>query len=492
MQRLDTEQGGMRMREMRRVGIMAECFLMALILGVLFAGPGYASEKAEGGKASKVPDYRYELAKVGTYKGDESSLRFIYGAAIVEREDGYQIVGKDGKLFLDGQVFADYDYWGNGVYVVTAQGGDVNSKGLISVGDGKTLPCEAGMITSLMDNSHDREYSRFVEVIYAEGETEDKSEAFFYTHESDGLINVSFGPSEGDKLYKGYARIYDLQTGTFVEGVQLDSPTEAHDFGDSFVIKQGRGATMYDASGKVLWSGEEGVTAYDRCLTWSKDDKRQLIDSKGKGRYVSKESIRPISCGAGWQSGDYATEESAAPHVVIDFDGKKVLSGSYASVFRYCNGLFLAKEKEGDTKCAVVGMDGTSVAETTSSSITAASPGYNCFETEDGFAITKGSKLIAQSEGFPQSSRDLVAEKDGKYLVLNEEKYTLALDSVEALCPGLVKGRDADSVAYGVYDLFTGKRLLKEEYDEIMYADDCVWAYKNGSWTIYDVGLQEK
>ncbi len=482
----------MRMREMRRAGIVAECFLMAFILGLLIAGPGYASEKAGSGKAFKVPDYRYELAKVGTYKGDESSLQFSDGAVVVKREDGYQIVGKDGKPLLDGEVFAEYDYWGNGVYVVTAQGDDVNSKGLISVGDGKTLPCEAGMITSLMDDSNDREYSRFVEVIYSQGETEDKNEAFFYTHKSDGLINVSFGPSEGDKLYKGYARIFDLQTGTFVEGVQLDSPVEAHDFGDSFVIEQGRGATMYDASGKVLWSGEEGVTAYDQCLTWSKDGKRQLIDSKGKGRYASKESIQPISCGAGWQSGDYASEESATSHAVIDFDGKKVLSGSYASVFKYCNGLFLCKEKEDDAKYAVVGMDGTSVAEITSSSITAASPGYNCFEAEDGFAITKGSKLIALSEGFPQSSRDLVVEKDGKYLVLNEEKYALALDSVEGLCPGLVKGRDADSVAYGVYDLFTGKQLLKEEYDEIVYADDCVWAYKNGSWTIYDAELKEK
>ena len=476
---------------------MVSAIAAVLMAGTLGITPGYAAKgsdasdkemtaKTASSSSIVVPDYQYKLTKVGTYKGDKSSLIDKDGGMLVRNGDGYQIVGTDGKLVLDGKSFAECVYWGHGVYRVKSMDEDVNSNGLVTSDGKELLPCEAGMIKSLSDST---EEARFVEVVYSTGETESEDEAFFYTHEGFAVV---MGPVEGDKLYTGYARIFDLQKGAFIDGVQLDEPATTVQMGDSFVLSRGGKATMYDSDGNTVWSKDDGVDVHSRCVVWYAGGKRQVFDSTGKGRYVTSENLDVMNQKSAWWSGDYLKEKNGNVEKAIDFDGKPVLKESFYYLLEYINGLFRVQPRKDDENRQLIALDGTVVLDPAGNAVEPIVPGYNTYWVDaQDTGIIKGADIIWKG---PQDtkSQKLIAEKNGKYLTLNDEEYSLALDTAEGLKPGLVKGRDADSVAYGVYDLFTGKQLLKEEYDDIKFGADCVWAYANGSWTIYKAELQEK
>ena len=441
-------------------------------------------------QTTSVPDYQYKLTKVGTYKGDKSSLKFDDGSVVVESGDGYQIIGTDGQPILKGKVFSSYGYMGNGIYWVAVDNGEMNNTGLVSTDDEEILPCEVALIHW---NTNRAEDARFLEIIYVTEETEDEDQAILFVSKGEKNL-MYYAPKYGDTLYKGYARIFDLKTGEFVEDIQIDDAEATYnieDYGQSFAIKQNNVTTLYDGQGKTLWSKEGSVSMYARYLVWGKSGKEQGIDPAGEGRYATSESLSSINPSTQWWSGDYLTEKSSSGYTVIDFDGKQILKGSYYNVTDYGNGLFKVREEDGGDY-EIVALDGTKVLKAESLSFNCISPGYNTYYVDgDNVGIIKGADIIWKGES--SSGKDcLIAEKNGKLLTLNDEKFSLAIDSVNGLDAGLARGRDEDSVAYGLYDLFTGKQLLTDDYDDIRVGADCIWAYANGSWSIYEYELQEK
>ena len=466
--------------------------VVALVLaaGVILTARGYAFPELVP-PGSSVPNYQYKLTKAGEYKGDKPALKFDDGSVVVEADGGYQIVGTDGKLVLDGKVFAECEYLSHGVYEVKAPGEDVNKMGLVKADGTELLPCEAAMFESLENHSKD---SRFIEVVYSEGETEDKDAAFFYMHEGKRYLATST-PSYGDTLYKGYARVFDFKKGSFVKDVELHEAREAdnaYDMGDIFTVKTADVTKMYDADGKQIWSKESSVNVYPRFVTWYENGKYQVFDTSGKGRYTTEERLDNFIKSYGWWSDDYLSEYSNSSYKVIDFDGKQVLPGSYSYISVYDNGLFVLEEKEGDEAYKVMSVDGTVVAEDCSSDIFGYLPNYTRVSKKDNtIAVAKGTKIIAEGNMRSLSYDYLTFGKGNKILTLNDEKFSLEIEPEKGLRPALISGRNKDSASYGVYDLFTGKQLLKDEYDEVKYGDDCVWAYANGTWTIYSVELEE-
>ena len=533
----------MRAKRVARValGVVA----LALTVGAILATPGYA-QKETAPSGSSVPNYEYKLTKTGEFKGDKSALRRAEeilhlgeydsvgydGGMVVETDGGYQIMGTDGKPVLDGKVFESFKYIGHGVYCVKAPGDDINQLGLVRADGTELLPCEAARFKKLRYESMD---SRFIEVVYAEGETKSKDEAFLFKHDGKRKLIGVESPGKDDTLYKGYARMFDLKKGSFVEGIELRDARvaqHAYDMGDAFAIKYASkdgdfgsidisdfggafdedscecgDATIYDADGKQIWSKKGPAKVYPYFVAFEENGKTQVVDASGKVRYTadsSKSLENFIDC-YGWWSDDYLAELDVIDfkYKVIDFDGKQVLPATDLSkVGTYKNGLFIVDAPMTDGQLGgekVLGADGTVLADDPSMeyAIRARLPNYNFVSKRDtkndsmSGVVAKGAKIIWEGDAQPLLYDYLGVEKDGKMLTLNDEKFSLEIEPEAGLCPALIAGHGKSSTKYGVYDLFTGKQLLKDEYESIGYGSDCVWAYANGTWTIYSVELKE-
>lgn len=455
--------------------------LFVLLTGVVIACLGgvkagawadttYAESSSDN--LARVADYEWELTKTGSFSAvKDSEMEFYDEQARIRTGSGFQLVGENGKPLMDGKVFDEIENCGDGIYAVGVKDGDKTLWGLVDM-DGTVLyPCEAyGIKDGVSGNGFTS--SRFL-MLATDLSTSQVTARFFDLHKKSlisGLaINVSASESKS--------------TDTF------------EDMGDSFALKVGVTTTIYSAEGKKLWSKEgDFISPNERFVNWRQDGKSQIVDAGGKERYISKNYIRAMSDNhASWQGADYALEEegsgSSPTYRVIDLDGNDVLGVSLEKAPKYTNGLFVVDE---NGKRYAVTPAGKHVAELKSDkSIDAVIPGYNVFVTKDGSdSIAKGDKVISQDgDG---KIRHLVSEgTNGMYLVLNDETYSMRLEEPTELGTGLVVDRKANDMTYGLYDLFTGKQLLSNEFNEIKYAGDRVFARTDNTWTVYKADLSE-
>ena len=455
------------------------------------------TDAKEGSDASStasadVPTYSYDVAVVNTFAGKKDDFAFAVDTATVNKQDGKQLIASNGKPVMDGKVFSKIDYWGNGVYSVTAKDGGTSAQGLVRIDGEVLIPCEAAIIKVATTYPED---ARFLEVVYVTDKTENKSEAYVYGHDD----VFSRGPSQGDTLYKGYSKVFDLQVGEFVEGVKITVPeTDAvMDMGVSFAVTQGDTTTLYDESGKVLWQKDDGIAnVYSRGIVWVKDNKSQIIDASGKERFITNESLTLVRSIPGWAGDDYAMvhvkEGSETKYRVIDFDGNAVFDKAFARV-DYRNGLFQVKESSSSENYELLYKDGTVVADKVGSDLGAVCPGYNSVSLPSSKrAIYQGVKKLTGGEGYVDFTEKLVSIKDNKCLVLNDGEYNLEADGLAAIGMGLVKGRQSNSKKYGVYDAFTGRRLIEDENELVESAGGLIFTFNDGTWTVYKPELKQK
>ena len=460
-------------------------------------GTGVRQAQAEASPTG-VPNYQYTLEQVGSFEGERDSISFYRSSstsyACAEKDGGRQLLANDGSFLMDGAVFSNVEYLGNGLYGATLKDGDETSTGIVSV-DGKVLvPFDVVMILKSWNNPQGY---RFVEVLHSDGKASNKEEAFFSI---DSSGTVSFSPREGAAMYKGHTHVFDLKKGAYVDEKNIKITTAYvdtfTDMGDAFAIKRDNKVTLYDENGKELWSGEGHIRADANGLRYSKDGKTQIIDKTGKERFVTEKSL--ASCVGGvaplW-AGEYVLEEegdSGSNYAVIDFDGERVTKETYQDEPRFCNGLFSVKRTKESKTYAIIDSKGNKLTESASGESQPIMKGYNYVRLEDdATSIVKGESVIATGDYDSDDARGLVCEDGGKLLVLNEGKFSLGLENANCLDVGLASGRGGKSMGYGVYDLFTGKQLLKDEYDYVNSGGGRVYAYKNGTWTVYEPKLQE-
>ena len=460
---------------------------------VLTARLEASAEKSDKG-ATAAPSYEYAVSEMGSFKGNKDDITFSNDAATIKKGDAYQLLGQDGKPLMDGQTFESITYWGNGVYEVCTKKGDVKGTGLVRIDGTVLVPCEAACIASSPQDKHD---ARFVEVAYAEDRTSNKDEAFVSA--SSSSVHIGTG---ADTYYKGSARVLDLKTGKFVEGVKITAGrTDAFaDLGSSFAIEQDDSTVLYDETGKELWKQSgDSTDLYSRCILWSKDGKYQVIDAAGKSRYTSEERVNDIITSPSWSGGDYLAKRAdaggkSAGYQVVDFDGKPVFDRTLSYVAKYYNGMFIAKRGEDDKDYVAVNLKGDIVMHDAGAILEGILNGYNKVTKSDNKdVLLKGDKTIAEGKSGDDLEL-LVSVKDNKGLVLNDGTYSMSLDELEleALDLGLATGRQSNSMLYGLYDMFTGKQVIKDEYDIIRRAGGRIYAFHDGTWTVFGAKLSQK
>lgn len=444
--------------------------------------------------SGEVASYAYTVSEEGSFKGDKDDIRFDDNAALVKKDDAYQLLAGDGEPVMNGKLFSKVIYWGNGVYEVRAKDGDVHGVGLVRIDGTVLMPCEAAVINTQETNRQD---ARFVRVAYATGQTTSKDSALLST----GKDNVYWGTG-GDVLYEGYARVFDLKAGSFVDGVKIEDPKASFaDMGSSFAVGQDGGTVLYDELGKELWKQSGDIARlYPRFILWSKDGKYQIVDATGKGRYTSEDSVQEIEMSAAWSGGDYVVQRvkeagsDSSRSQIIDFDGKPICSKTFYHVAKYTNGLFLVKENEDDEQYKLIDTTGAVVLDNVGASLERVMMGYNCINEKDGnYVLLKGDKKLAEDKS-GSDLKMLVSVKDDMCLVVNEGTYSMPLDKlqIEPLDLGLATGRQGDSMRYGLYDTFTGKQIIKDDYDLIRRAGGKIFAYHDGTWTVFGAKLSQQ
>lgn len=434
---------------------------------------------------TEAPDYAYELTEVESFTGERNDITFNKGAAIEVDGDEYYLIGAEGTRLVDDPVrYAEY--LGNGLYVASLDNDDVNNTGLVTADGDVLIDFDAAIITPDDERGED---IHFLKVSYATEETEDKDECFIYSTDR----QFAFGPEIGDTMYKGYAEVFSVDKGKMVKGLRIENPSinAVRDLGDSFTYNDGDGYTMYDASGKELWSGEYATIFEGGLIEHGNNGNSWIIDATGEKRFETGGSLYNLTAGGTDSMSEYFTLTEDDQRTVVDIDGNQVLAKSYKQINYAAGGLF---EVGSGSKEKIVNGDGKTVLKHTTSSIEEIVPGYVRARANNEDVLLKSGKKIANgSQGYYS---DLVVQDEDNtnlYLVLNDEEFSLELTSGTALIPGLLRGRPADTsnYDYALYDLFTGEEVLEAEYETIEFAGDHVYAYGDGVWTVYEVELIE-
>lgn len=429
-------------------------------------------------KPTQAPDYAYKLTKVSSFESPSNSLRFENKAAIkVDGEkrylvgpDGASLVKKDGK----DQPIVGAKYVGNNLFVVVTDGENVNSTGLVDIEGNVVIPFEAAIIEaeSGVDDP------RFLRVSYATDKTTDKKECFVYRTDS----GFSLNPTDDDVMYKGYAQIFSVDKKQMLKDVKITQNTydSFKDLHDACIVKQDGISRMYDATGKELWWGEASSTG--KAAVVEHGTSYRIIDTAGKERFSTVDALRCFDT-----STEYYTQRNAdGTYVVITADGKQVTKDSYDQISSAAGGLFMV----GKDQDKIVDASGSTVLKGYKG-LKELLPGYCMVNANGEYVLLKSGKKLTSSKS---AMNDLVIKTgDNTYLVLNDGKKTIELQSVRQLKNGLVNAQKPGvNSTRGLFDLFTGETLLDAKYEKIEFAGDHIFAFADGTWTTYALEFTQK
>ena len=461
------------------------CCLTAGLFAIGLPTTVWAAPKADYAKVTKAPKYSYELEEVGSFKADKYDVDFQRSGALEVKgtndDPEIYLLGPDGKRLLD-QKITGLNYLGNGVYAVNIDNGDeINNCGLVNTDGKQLLDFEAAVIKTVTNKAED---GRFAEVVYATKKTDKKEDAFVYSTDD----NFSISPDEDDTMYEGYAEVFDLKKGKKVKGVRITNNTynALHDLGDSFIVEQEDGSKiMYDASGKEIWnSGSSYTNISDHGVVVSEGNTYSIVDSKGKMRYESENSLTSVQGPNGYFMENTGDKE----YTVIDMDGNQVLKGSYDYISYEAGGLFDVGQDDDER---VVDGNGKTIVEHSAGELVEIVPGYCKSYNKDETVLLEAGKEVLKGDS--SSVKYMVVKNDDdKYFVFEDGDYSLELSYISAYGTALVCGKeDSSSSEYGLYDLFTGKTLLDQKYEKVGMAGGYIYAYADGTWTTYEVELDD-
>ena len=173
-------------------------------------------------------------------------------------DDGTQLkipISSQGKE-LTSFPCVDFDMIRPGVYSVRAYKEGINIIGLYAEDGTELIPCETASITPLRNDwvvqDELEDHIRFLYVVYGTEATENEAESFFKATSKMFAIPVQ----DGDIYYKGYARIYDLESRRFVPNVTIEHDSFGNRAGGSmFTAYYANGKEsdcVYDADGNIV------------------------------------------------------------------------------------------------------------------------------------------------------------------------------------------------------------------------------------------------
>ncbi len=427
----------------------------------------------------------YALEQTGT-AADASGMYVNYDAL------HYASGSSTGKVIFENGTESDdvydFEYLG-GYYTLTndLRDNEINCTGLYSGTGEQLIPYEFAYAewVDTSTNYYEEEIShRYLNVTYSDGLAEDESEAYFYLTSA----FFSFAPSDGDVLYKGHGKIYDTEAGQFVPNIELTDPAlEVYECGDSIVVEDNGVLTMYSANGETLMTTGEGYYNYASSSVGAGvvavryGQGYVVYNDAGEELFTTTNTLAIMSSTSGYLK--QLNENSK--YEIIDSAGNKIIDQEFNSVYSESCGYFNVESTSGTSQ--VIDINGNVIAESTQTyAVSELSSGYFSVQENDGsYSVYGPNGQIAG--GLDSTAYNLNILNDNNAIVLNTgEEIALGGNATE-IGTGLVNVKDDYSGMYGLYDLFTGEKLLESEYETISATDTHVYAEKDGSWEIYSL-----
>ena len=432
----------------------------------------------------------YVLTPAGEFRR-EGRLDNAYGSLIENTQDTMTFLDCHGKPVVED--LNSIRYMGDGLYTVSkkASADNMNVCGLVTIEGDVLIPCEAASIVS--PTNRDEDGIRFVEVIYATDVTDNKDDCIVYY--TDNIMSMSVG--EDDTMYKGYAKIFDIQEGKFVDGLEFSQAfrNSFYDLMDSFVIDQDSEITMYSPDGTAIWKTTgyiKGDTHHS--ISVRVDNNEYIVDSQGNDVYKSSFDLSDRDA----KRDLYIVRdgEDDEKYHLIDMYGKRLLEKALPMVSSATTNYILIRP---DNKTHILlDNDGNVLLEDAESySETAGAYGRLYMEDKSKYLIT------------PAGIYQDVDEKAGYHLLFTRGDVPVILNtgenasfpfkeanSFKTLAPGLLTLEESTSSGdyLDLYDLFTGEQLLPSEYTDFIFAGGYVFACRTGSssirtWEVYKADL---
>ena len=453
--------------------------VLAAVMVIGSAIPAFAAP-AEGG-------YQIELDQAGSFSQEGISIYRNSFLEIKGETEAY-VYSKDGKKVFPDAV-KNANYLERGMFEFTkADSSDVNANALVSADGDFLIPFEYAFYT-WPGEYHNKTQNRFILAYYGTEETDDDKDYLFYTTED--MIAIG-EPGKNDTLYKGYAKIYDIQNQRFVSGLEfehVDKYDTVNIVGNSILIQNpDETHTLYDAEGKKLLDLNSRVDFNENVIIERSETNSgcRVYDDTGKEISKSGESLTPLSS----STSGYLSYYDSGKYVVIDVRGNKILTAD--TVYSENHNTFKTK---GDGPYIILDENGSELGRTEGECNDA---GYGRYFLETG---VKTYTLVGPSGPLAE---DVKAEtyniysKEGELICLNDGSgflpyssdayYRIYSDYILYVDPG-----NGDDPA--IYDMFTGRKLLDDGFSDI---DDLggriILTYRDGpdyTYKTFDVNITE-
>ena len=432
-----------------------------------------------------------ELGAVGsgdgtlTLRSDGTAVRYEMDA---DNNVLYIPVNYMGEQISD-ERYAYFDKLLPGLYTVTSFEDTVNCNGLMSETGELLIPCECGMIKTITPDNTENADIRFLLVVYATDETKNQDEAFFYT--SDALISIH--PEEGDKLYKGYAKIYDIENQRFIPDLTITNPNKYDtSVGGGLVYTKTTDGEriVYNADGKMLYKSSEytSVNLGDGFYVINKEvydtEGNLLFEGEGYGSFmIIKGSARFLE--------QYDSKTSL--YTVYDYYGNKLFEvPDGMSVYGEAKGLF---RLYGDKTNTLVNAQGEEVYSNNDS--LGSYEGYGMWEFSPSgsdsntvYYLVNGTEVTSSEHYVYKLINEVKESSSGvfSFYPWNKptEKVTVKCSYAEKLTDGLICAKGS---TYALVDCFSGETILTA--DNIGFGDfNYIYATVNGHTKVYELVLE--
>ena len=402
----------------------------------------------------KIMDERFVLQE-----GEDEDKRYTAVSVLGEIKNEKQYIGIS-KLKHDYE--SDY----SGYYMVSDADKGTAYVGLIDEDGNELINCDALYIKWIGDNQ--RNNNRYLSVYYyAEEVTEDDPYHF------------SLWDKNNERHYfSGKGRIYDLENKAFVENIKLDLKVKGiHVCGEDIIMLDssetftGDDGNEYDREVYIVYdcNGNE-ILRTDWPVFVGKDffaAEDKIYDQSGKQLAFWKdfeEWADPIN-----ECSDYLYRESGDVITVMDKNGNELLTLENCMYIEEHNGIICAKTT--DEKSRIIDINGTEL-------YTSKDGEYidwveDCYWRASDYESEKytliGPEGIISDQIASGWEKLVFKDADENGLVINDGTFSVSLDvRYDILVDGLIAIRDEDE-HYCVFDIFTGKKLLENEYDKVFY-----------------------
>lgn len=441
--------------------------------------------KEDDKKKSGPVTMGYSLEKVGDVPADAGYIRTYSDALInVMNDNSVHMLTPTGEDVL-GKNLTDIEYLGNDLYVVRAVSDTINNAGLVTADGEVLIDFEAGLIG--WPRSSYSSTDRFLTVIYTTGETENQDEAIMYA--TDSLFSLS--PSDEDTLYTGYRRIFDLETGKFVENAEntIGDSYCVTPCGDSFFMEGDDGVNrLYSADGKVLFETSRYISYIGNGTFLSTENGNEVYDDTGKVLFKSETYLSMLEGPSNYY---YYTAPDSDEIVLLDLTGKEAGRLAVNSLYTEVGeNVFRVKDQRGAYQ--LMDLEGNVLFDAGAESISDSSdiPGCLYYSGSKGFSYyLPDGKTGSCENGYGYSMIGFNADQTAYYCYADQD-YTINAGSHAGTgdLPGTVEcGESYDKT--GLIDCFTGEKLLEERYSSINKMGSYLAAEdgETGAWEIYKV-----